>query len=161
MVVGAGQVGLGFQKVLIYWVFHIQPSLWRWLCVKENGQTENGPKKRKISSEQQFSGRKCLIDAKGERRMARLVWDDRKSTVTQMTTRHNQGMQNEQHIKPWNWRLRQHSATLDATFQVRTWNWGSQKLSKRRLEKHIHVHKHIIKLNAMLQQISDSFFKEP
>ncbi len=29
--------------------------------------------KEKISSEQQFSGRKCLVDARGQRRMARLV----------------------------------------------------------------------------------------
>ncbi len=36
MVVGTD--GLVFQKLLIYWDFHIQPSL---------GFTENGPKKRK------------------------------------------------------------------------------------------------------------------
>ncbi len=29
--------------------------------------------KEKISSERQFSGRKCLVDAKGQRRMGRLV----------------------------------------------------------------------------------------
>uniref|UniRef100_A0A9J7ZFD6 Transposase Tc1-like domain-containing protein n=1 Tax=Cyprinus carpio carpio TaxID=630221 RepID=A0A9J7ZFD6_CYPCA len=50
--------------------------------------------KEKISSEQQFCGRKCLVDVKGQRRMGRLVRDDRKATVTQITTRYNKGMQN-------------------------------------------------------------------
>ena len=36
----------------------------------------------KISSERHFSGRKCLVDARGQRRIARLVQDDRKATVT-------------------------------------------------------------------------------
>ena len=35
--------------------------------------TENGLKKRKISGERHFSGRKCLADARGQRRTARLV----------------------------------------------------------------------------------------
>ncbi len=73
-----------FQKLLIYWDFHTQPSL---------GFTENGPKKRK-SSERQLWGRKCLVNVRGQRRMGRLVKDDRKATVTQITTRYNQGMQN-------------------------------------------------------------------
>ncbi len=55
MVVGARQAGLNFQKLLIYWDFHAQPSL---------GFTENGPK-NKISSEQ-LCGRKCLVDVRGE-----------------------------------------------------------------------------------------------
>ncbi len=37
---------------------------------------------------------KCLVDVRGQRRMARLVRDDRKATVTQITTRYKQGMQN-------------------------------------------------------------------
>ncbi len=48
--------------------------------------------KEKISSEQQLCGWKCLV--RGQRRMDRLVRDDRKTTVTQITTRYNQGMQN-------------------------------------------------------------------
>ncbi len=48
----------------------------------------------KISSERQLCGRKCLVDVRGQRRMDRLVRDDRKTTVTQITTRYNQGMQN-------------------------------------------------------------------
>ncbi len=50
--------------------------------------------KEKISSEQQLCGRKCLVDVRGQRRMGRLVRDYRKATVTQITTRYNQGMQN-------------------------------------------------------------------
>ncbi len=50
--------------------------------------------KEKISSERQLCGRKCLVDVRGPRRMGRLVRDDRKATVTQITTRYNQGMQN-------------------------------------------------------------------
>ncbi len=38
--------------------------------------------------------KKCLVDVIGQRRMGRLVRDDRKTTVTQITTRYNQGMQN-------------------------------------------------------------------
>ena len=49
--------------------------------------------KEQISSERQFCGRKCLVDARGQRRMARLVRADRKATVTQITTRYNQGRQ--------------------------------------------------------------------
>ncbi len=50
--------------------------------------------KEKISSERQLCERKCLVDVKGQRRMGRLVRDDRKATATQITTRYNQGMQN-------------------------------------------------------------------
>ncbi len=48
----------------------------------------------KISSERQLCERKCLVDVRGQRRMDRLVRDDRKATVTQITTRYNQAMQN-------------------------------------------------------------------
>ncbi len=51
-------------------------------------------KKEKISRERQLCGRKCLVGVRGQRRMGRLVRDDRKATVTQITTRYNQGMQN-------------------------------------------------------------------
>ncbi len=50
--------------------------------------------KEKISSERQLCGRKCLVDVRGQRWMGRLVRDNRKATVTQITTRYNQGMQN-------------------------------------------------------------------
>ncbi len=48
----------------------------------------------KISSKWQLCGWKCLVDVRGQRRMGGLVRDDRKATVTQITTRYNQGMQN-------------------------------------------------------------------
>ncbi len=38
--------------------------------------------------------RKCLVDVRGQRRMDRLVRDDRKETVTQITPRYNQDLQN-------------------------------------------------------------------
>ncbi len=50
--------------------------------------------KEKISSEGQLCGRKCLVDVRGQRRMGRLVRDDRKAIVTQITPRYNQGMRN-------------------------------------------------------------------
>ncbi len=50
--------------------------------------------REKISSERQLCGRKWLVDVRGQRRMGRLVRDDRKATVTQITTRYNQGLQN-------------------------------------------------------------------
>ncbi len=40
--------------------------------------------KEKISSERQLCGRKFLVDVRGQRRMGRLVRDDRKATVTQI-----------------------------------------------------------------------------
>ncbi len=40
--------------------------------------------KYKISSKRQLYGRKCLVDVRGQRRMDRLVRDDRKTTVTQI-----------------------------------------------------------------------------
>ncbi len=46
--------------------------------------------KEKISSERQLCGRKCLVDVRVQRRMGRLVRDDRKATVTQIITRYNQ-----------------------------------------------------------------------
>ncbi len=50
--------------------------------------------KEKISSERQLCEWKCLVDVRGQRRMDRLVRDDRKTTVTQIITRYNQGLQN-------------------------------------------------------------------
>ncbi len=47
-----------------------------------------------MSSGLQLCGQKYLVDVRGQRKMGRLLRDDRKSTVTQITTRYNQGMQN-------------------------------------------------------------------
>ncbi len=73
-----------FLKLLIYWDFHAQPSL---------GFTENGTKKRKYPVSSSCVD-ECLVDVRGQRRMGRLVRNDRKATVTQIITSHNQGMQN-------------------------------------------------------------------
>ncbi len=50
--------------------------------------------REKISSERQLCGWTCLVDVRGQRRMDRLVRDDRKATVTQITTHYNQDIQN-------------------------------------------------------------------
>lgn len=50
--------------------------------------------KGKISSERHFCGRKCLVDAQGQKRIDQLIHDDRKATVSEITVRYNQGMQN-------------------------------------------------------------------
>ncbi len=102
--------------------------------------------KEEISSEQQLCGRKCLVDVRGQRRMSRLVRDDRKPTVTQITTCYNQGMQNtisehttRQTLKQMDSSNRRpHQVPLLSAknrkqrLQVRT---GSPKLDNRRLEK--------------------------
>ncbi len=82
MVVGFRRAGLSISKTADLLGFSPQPSL---------GFTENG-QKQKISSKRQLCGRKCPVDVRGQRRMGRLVRDDRKATVTQITTRYNQRM---------------------------------------------------------------------
>ncbi len=72
-----------FKKLLIDRDFHAQQS-----------QGFEWSEKKNISSERQLCGQKCVVDVRGQRRMGRLVRDDRKATVTQITTRYNQGMQN-------------------------------------------------------------------
>ncbi len=65
--------------------------------------------KEKISSERQLCGWKCLVDVRGQRRMGRLVRDDRKTTVTLIviTIRYNQGMQNTISEHTTRWTLKQ------------------------------------------------------
>ncbi len=63
--------------------------------------------KKKLSRERQLCGRKCL-DVRGRRRMVRLVRDDRKATVSQITTRYNQGAQ--YHL--WTYNTTQLNATV-------------------------------------------------
>uniref|UniRef100_A0A9J7XG80 Tc1-like transposase DDE domain-containing protein n=1 Tax=Cyprinus carpio carpio TaxID=630221 RepID=A0A9J7XG80_CYPCA len=84
MVVGARQGGLSISKTADLLGFsHTTISR----AYRESSEKE------KISSERQLCGRKCLVDVRGQRRMGRLVRNDRKATVTQITTRYNQGMQ--------------------------------------------------------------------
>ncbi len=87
-----------FHKLLIYWDFHAQPRVYREWSEKE-----------KISSEPQLWGRKCLVDVRGQRRMGRLVRDDTKATVTQITTRYSQDMQNTISKRTTPWTLKQMS----------------------------------------------------
>ncbi len=84
MVVGARWAGLSISETadLLGFSHSTISSVYREWSEKE-----------KISSERQLCGWKCLVDVRGQRRMGRLVRDDRKATVTQITTRYNQGVQ--------------------------------------------------------------------
>ncbi len=132
MVVDARLVWV-FQKLLIYWDFHSQPSLWF---------TENGTE---ISSERQMCGWKCLVDVRGQRRMGRLVRDDRKTTVTQITTHYNQDLQNTISEHTTHRTLKQMGSSSRRPHRVpllsaknrrqATIHTDSPKLDNRRLEK--------------------------
>ncbi len=72
-----------------------------------------------------------------QRKVGKLVRDDRKTTVTQTTTRYNQGMQNTslntQHVEPWSrWATAAEDHTGCRSCQLRTGNRGynSHRLTK-------------------------------
>ncbi len=87
--------------------------------------------KEKISSEQQLCGRKCLVVVRGQRRTGRLVRDDKKATVTHITTRYNQGMQNTISERTTRWTLNQVGYSSRRPHQV---SLLSAKNKKRRLQ---------------------------
>ncbi len=89
MVVGARRAGLSILKTA---------DILRFSRTTISRVYREWSEKEKISSEWQLCGRKCLVDVRGKRRMGRLVRDDRKATVTQITTRYNQGMLNAYHL---------------------------------------------------------------
>ncbi len=110
-----------FQKLLIYWDFHTQLSL---------GFTENGPIKRKYPVSGSCVDKNALLmsDVRGE---CWLVRDDRKTTVTQITTRYNQGMQNTISERTTRWTLKQMGYSSRGPHQVPLL---SAKNSKRRIQ---------------------------
>ncbi len=82
----------------------------------------------KISSEWQLCGRKCLVDVRGQRRMGRLVRDDRKATVTQITLVTTKICRipslNAQHVEPWSRCTAAEDHTGCRSCQLRTGNGG-------------------------------------
>jgi len=85
MVVGARLAGLSISKSaqLLGFSRKTISRVYKEWCEKE----------KKTSSIRQSCGRKCLVDARGQRRMGRLMQADKRATLTHVTTRYNRGVQ--------------------------------------------------------------------
>ncbi len=103
-------------------------------------------KKDKISCERQLCRRKGLVDIRGQRRMGRLVRDNRKVTVTQIIICYNQGMQNtisecttRRTLKQMDYSRRRPNLVTFLSSKYRKqrhkFHTGSPKLYHRKLEK--------------------------
>ncbi len=120
MVVCARRAGLSISKMLIYLDFHAQPYL---------GFTENGQKKKKYPVNSSCVDENALLMSEEN---GQTVRDDRKATVTQITTRYNQGMQNTISEPRSRWATAAKDQTKCCSCPLRTGNGGynSHKLTK-------------------------------
>jgi len=77
MVVGAKRASLGISQFSLTTISRVYKE---W-C--EMGKT---------SSMRQYCGRKCLVDARGQRRMGRLIQADRRATLTEIPLKKKQSI---------------------------------------------------------------------
>lgn len=85
MIVGARRASLSISETGELLEFHRQPSL---------GFTENGLKKRTYPVNGICADKNCLVDVRGQRRISKLVCDNKNATLVQISTCYHQGTQN-------------------------------------------------------------------